>query len=193
MRPEDGGEAPQQDALGEGEEGAELFAGRRVAIVAPVLGVAEIHEEHEEEELAGRHDAAHEESDGDAGVKSPHDHGAADAKADDDYGRPRGREGFSGGSGRYRPERHDGDEEGKGQDGVPVGGREWTQKEMVRGSCEKYRQELCVCVKDTRKLGQFSQIKHQWRRIVLIKPNSHPFPFSTASIGATFSPDHSAL
>ena len=99
MRPEDGGEAPQQDALEEGEEGAELLAGRGVAVVAPVLGVAEIHEEHEKEELAGRHDAAHEESDGDAGVKSSHDHGTADAKADDDYGRPRGREGFGGRSG----------------------------------------------------------------------------------------------
>jgi len=122
MRPEDGGEAPQEEALEEGEEGAELLAGGGVAQVVPILGVAEIYEEQQKEELAGRHDAAHEEADGDAGVEPPHDHGTADAQPDDDYGGPKGREGFGAGPSRYRPERREGDDEGEGQDGVPPSG-----------------------------------------------------------------------
>ena len=78
-----------------------------------------LHEEQQKEELAGGHHAAHEEPDGNAGVKSSHDHGPTDAQSGDNYGRPHGREGFPRRSGRYHPKGREGDEQGQGEDGVP--------------------------------------------------------------------------
>ena len=92
---------------------------------------ANLHEKQQKEELAGGHHAAHEEADGNAGVKSSHDHGPTDAQPDDNYGRPHCREGFPRRSGRYHPEGHEGDEQGQGQDGVPVFVEGWEWKVHV--------------------------------------------------------------
>ena len=84
-----------------------------------ITSKANLHEKQQKEELAGGNHTAHEESDGNAGVKSSHDHCSTDAQSDDNYGRSHGREGFRRRAGRYRPEGHEGYEQGKGQDGVP--------------------------------------------------------------------------
>ena len=98
---------------------------------------ANLHEKQQKEELAGGNHTAHEETDGNAGVKSSHDHCSTDAQSDDNYGRPHGQKGFRCGSGRYRPEGHQRDEQGKGEDGVPVfmEGRRRSMNNNVRGSC----------------------------------------------------------
>ena len=102
-----------------------------------ITSKANLHEKQQKEELAGGNHTAHEETDGNAGVKSSHDHCSTDAQSDDNYGRPHGREGFRRRAGRYRPEGHEGYEQGKGQDGVPVfmEGRRRSMNNNVRGSC----------------------------------------------------------